>query len=377
VIGGNFTQVWADYDLEKKKNAKRLEQDRKFITSAIQRIDPFEMSRLMYVEVWNERFPSNEQFDKSGKERKTRPYVAEFLGRANIFLDLDASQPVSDCLTLKLQDGAEGGLPKRELTGSITLQYEWTPQPGEGGALQQENAQRMAEFTSRSSRLSGTMGDAPLSNQEQAMQIRQSVQSQSGLTSAQKAEWIRLREETQQTLYGTLKVTVMGAEGLMNLTYTKGKKGGSNPYCRVFCYPTSPVKVAEDESILCPGAWRSPQDVGTLAPKWNANHTFNFAWPFGWKFRLESPESPEQEDQPEQDKPEGSSLSMQAVSCVPSGPSTGGSFGMFAGPAPTKKAHVSALVQGLGRELTGLRQELRALNSRVTRFSPELPAERM
>merc|ERR1719199_418281 len=122
VIGGNFTQAWFDYDQEKQREAAQTDKDRMFITSAIQRIDPHEMSRLVYVEVWNERLP-----DEDGRGKSTRPDVAEFLGQVHILANLDPLEPVAQTMTMPLSDGEEGGLPHRKLTGNITLQYEWSP----------------------------------------------------------------------------------------------------------------------------------------------------------------------------------------------------------------------------------------------------------
>merc|ERR1711865_1211243 len=153
-----------------------------------------------------------------GRDKSARPDVAEFMGQAYIILDLDPLATVTNTLTLPLCDGAEGGLPNRKLTGDITLQYDWVP--------------------------TATTFDG------------------GGEPSA------------TGPVEGTLKVTVMWCEGLMNLVYSRGKRTGSNPYCRVFCYPDSPV----GEQTLRPSAWRSPLAVGTLSPKWNASHTFNFLW---------------------------------------------------------------------------------------------------
>merc|ERR1719424_985956 len=300
VIGGNFTQVWSDYDLENRREAAQTEKDRKFITSAIQRIDPHEMSKLVYIEVWNERFPDTASCANDARSKSSRPDVAEFLGQAHLFLDLNPQQPVALTLTLPLQDGAEGGLPHRKLTGNISLQYEWQP--------------LITTFAG---------GDQP--------------------------------PDPFRSVQGKLKVTVCACEGLMNLTYTRGKRSGSNPYCRVFCYPDSPT----ENNTLCPRAWRGPLAVGTLSPKWHACHTFNFCW-----------KTPQGRLEPN-DAPLGSIQSKQDI--------IGRSDGTFAGPAISKKGQVAALVQSVGRELLLLREELRSLNNRITRFSSttEPPAERM
>merc|ERR1719440_2452634 len=301
VIGGNFTQVWDEYAQEKKREVAQTVKDRKFITSAIQRIDPFEMSRLMYVEVWNERFPDERSFAAGGRSRSARPQVHEFVGQANVFLEFDPENSTRNTKTLKLEHGAEGVLPKRDITGTITVGYEWTPAKGGGPPPP------------------GINGESP------------------------------------QSLQGQLKVTVMHAEGLAKLTYSKDGKsrGGCNPYCRVFCYPNSPT----EKVPLCPSAWRSPLDADTVSPKWNAVHTFEFNWV---------------PPKPVEDAPEGPPGSPRGLEL-----GTGRSDGTFAGPPLTKKGQVYSLVQILDRELMLLRAELRALQNRITRFSltPEPPAE--
>lgn len=315
IIGGNFSDVWVQYALDKRASIEQTEKDKRFITAAIQRIDPFEMSRLIYVEVWNERFPESERFDRSGRNLSTRPDIAEFIGQAHAVVEMPSDRSTSETRILKLQEGAEGKLHRREVSGSITIQYEWTP-PEEA-------------FTS---------GDVDKLN-------GQTVPGESPRSSGY--------------LRGKLKVTVVSADNLTNLTYSNGKRAGSNPYCRVFCYPHSPC----NGRTVCPSAWRMPLDVGTLSPKWNASHVFNFSW-VSPKERLSL------ECAPNQDK---SALTKVQES------GTTGSAGTFAKSLLSKKSGASALVQSLSQELKCLSDELRALNDRATRFSltPEPPAERM
>merc|ERR1711924_122276 len=156
---------------------------------------------------------------------------------------------------------------------------------------------------------------------------------------------------------GQLKVTVMHAEGLVNLTYNRGKKTGSNPYCRVFCYPRSP---ADRKNCLIPQAWRSPLNVSTLSPKWNASHTFDFWW------------MPSKGLQDARFARRASRIIKRV-----SGPD--GSDGQFARRATDRRRQVSNIVQGLEGNLKCLREDVRSLNQRVTRFSltPEPPAEPM
>merc|ERR1711908_65955 len=132
----------------------------------------------------------------------------------------------------------------------------------------------------------------------------------------------------------------MQAEGLMNLTYNGSRKGGANPYCRVFCYPRSPI----GDTTLCPEAWQSSVVAGTVSPSWGTEHTFNFCW---------FEEGSEDQMPPEEEPP---ALVKES--------STERSEGKFAGP-PTNKVPVSKLVRSLVEDLSSLRAEVRALNHRV------------
>jgi len=332
VIGGNFSQVWNEVAIEKRVASEELKEDQKFITAAIQRIDPFEMSKLMYVEVWNARFPDQAkldgvQSDVNVPSRMKRPDVAEFIGRANFVLRLDPSHPVAGVTqTLKLQDGAEGGLPKRTVTGSITVQYDWAPGDYQS-LLGQADASAAGSATFALVDTTGSHdGDA---------------------------------RPNGESLHGKLKVTVMHAEGLINSSYQCGKLAHSNPYCKVFCYPRS----ANGKGPLVPACWRSPVQVGTCSPRWFAHSVFDFCWT-----------PPQPEDLQEEDVPvEGPPLSSIQE------PTKLRSEGTFAGPTLMKRAQVSGLVRTLGQELNALREEVRTLKSRVHLFSltPERPAERM
>merc|ERR1712139_93772 len=76
IIGNNFEQCWSDYDIEKRAQAAQTKRDRMFITTAIERVDPEIMGKLLYIEVWNERFPDEKSFAASGRNRSDRPHVA-------------------------------------------------------------------------------------------------------------------------------------------------------------------------------------------------------------------------------------------------------------------------------------------------------------
>jgi hypothetical protein len=320
VIGGNFSQVWDDYAVEKRRQVAQTDKDRKFITSAIQRIDPREMSRLMYIEVWNERFP--EERNIAGRSVSARPDVAEFLGQVHLYLQLDPDHPVAVTKhDMHLLDGAEGPLPGRKVTGTVSIQYEWTPLVttfaggGEPAPLQ------------------------PLDPPGSAPKFQQSASEVDSLKPVQ----------------GKLKISILGCHNLMNLTYGRGKQAGSNPYCRVYVFPQAP----ESESPVRPSAWRSPLAVGTLAPKWHSSHTFNYLWT----------------------APKGSAelADEEAEASTSVEDKAGRSDGTFAGSNLTKKGQIAALMKALRLDFKVLPEELHALSNRITRLSstPEPPAERM
>merc|ERR1719379_309194 len=117
VIGGNFTQAWALYTLRKERQLRETEKDKQFITSAIQRIDPFAMSNLMLVEIWHERFPVEESGALPREGLIARPDPAEFLGSVNLQLDLPHDRRVDASLSLKLQNCTD--FAKRDIQGTL------------------------------------------------------------------------------------------------------------------------------------------------------------------------------------------------------------------------------------------------------------------
>jgi hypothetical protein len=330
ILGEEFTRVWEVFNEKKRLDAYDLSEDHKFITAAIQRIQPFVMSKYLYVEVWNERLTTQDgdtsTLSIADPTDPTRPGDAEFLGRAVFEMNLEQDRASGQLLHGKLYDMSEedhqddcgGGQEtcNRHITGHIYLHYEWTP-----------------EAPAKKSQVVGTRpseGDTAPAGPESFMEKRPTLKE--------------LLNEPDY-LHGKLQVTLEKAEGLMNLIYMGGKKCGSNPYCRVFCYPRSPTS----KGTLCPEAWRSPMVVGNVSPKWDAVHTFDFAW------EQESAEEPPPVEPPAPVKDS----------------STDRSEGTFAGPPPKGKVEVSQLVQSLGNDLNSLRDEIQALNNRVARFSGE------
>mmetsp|Transcript_11157 Transcript_11157/g.24964 ORF Transcript_11157/g.24964 Transcript_11157/m.24964 type:complete len:810 (+) Transcript_11157:117-2546(+) len=223
VIGGTFSQVWDELEREKRREAKRKHSESASITSAIQKIDPSTMSNLLLVEVWNERFPGSGNLDEWGinDNTKLRPHDAEFMGQAQLELDLDPKKNVMKRHVVKLRSDFERV--KRQVTGTVTLQYEWKP-----------------DLNSPGERI-------------------KTCWTQSG--------------EPPPRIFGTLVVTLIAADHLINLDL-HDPKSLSNPFCTVLCYPAPPAH----REVLCPCAWRAPSRTNTLSPRWNVSHSFHFHW---------------------------------------------------------------------------------------------------
>jgi len=237
VIGGNFTEAWDEVKEVKKEKDEEQKKDRVFITSAIQRIEPFELSRLMLIEVWNERFPPTDQDQAFGPPREgvaTRPHPAEFLGEVMLTLDLTPNQDVvCGPITLPLRANREH-IVDRDVAGSLTVSYQWKPKvPATEGFQAKEK-----EMIQRAKTASG--------------------------------------REILPDLYGELTVTLVGADNLLNVCYSKNERLArqlSNPYCIVFCYPNSP-----GDGQLKPVAWRSSTINQSLSPRWESGYTWKFEW---------------------------------------------------------------------------------------------------
>lgn len=299
VIGGNFTQAWAEYTKRKQRQLQETEKDKQFITMAIQRIDPFAMSTLMMISIWHERFPCDDQTPaeriRPREGLDIRPDPAEFLGEVCLNLDLPLDHAVEKTMSAPLQNRPDS---QKRITGTLDFQYEWKP----------DSIQNPEEPLSPDSlKRSGT---------------------------------------AFPTLKGVLKVTIIGANGLLNLSWTRSKKTFSNPYCQVLCYPVSP----EVGETLRPACWRTHTFVDGLNPRFEASHSFTFRW----KAILPSPGAEGAESQPDQ--------TINGVLDVSSASSTA-----VEGTRKGIEDDVMVALKGLCREVTFLRDEVGNLNSRMDR----------
>lgn len=226
VIGGNFSTVWDETEEQKKLDRAEKREESSIIKVSNQRFLAFDtMSKLMVIDVWNERFPP-ENLKEAWNERK-KPLKGDFMGCARFELNLSSSRRISEEKTLELR--ADYDMVPRKVSGKITVRYDWTPE------------------------------DPP------------SVDPATDLS---------------HLLSGTLKLTIVSAQNLINLNLGRPNVF-SNPYCIVLCYPKSAwqptANAANKSSPVCEGfvrpcIWRAPPVINNLNPEWNCDHTFLFSW---------------------------------------------------------------------------------------------------
>jgi hypothetical protein len=240
------------------------------------------------------------------------------MGQVSLRLELSPDEQCVQTHVLKLRSQSstqtsDKATDKREVNGTITVQYEWKP---------------MA--------LSGESPEGPaIDDQDAAWRIGKSV-----------------------ALRGWLKVTLVGADNLINLSYHKSGKVFSNPYAMVFLYPCSP----SPGQILCPACWRSPSQPNTIHPRWGASQSWGFLWMHQ--------EEEEEEATVTQD------ASASPVSLEQSAQGSPRLGGMAIHPEPcTSDSDASVTVipdedilkvlQRFGRDVSQLREEVQAVSSRI------------
>jgi len=214
VIGGTFTQVWADFAINKKNQAEILRREMVYVAHAIQRIQPAKVSRLLMLEVWND----------DGKHEQMPASPEDFMGEVKIELELWPDFEVkSKEMRLRLRPNHQ--VVKKDITGYITVRYDWFP---------------------------ATPGTA-MDHIDEA----EDGDSQS----------------SQKLLHGTLHLEIISAENLINTDWGQ-HYGQSSPYVMALCYPESP----DPESLLRPAVWRSPVVEHTLNPVWKCGHDYQYLW---------------------------------------------------------------------------------------------------
>jgi len=212
VIGGTFIQVWDMYKIERKRQLGEIEKEMTYVTLAVQKLEPWRLCSLLMLEVWHDARPDS-TLTRVQEAMRRRPPASQFLGQATLQLDLPSNKQTSREVRLKLCN--DGEPVKRCIAGSVTVKYTWNPhQPDQS----------------------------------------------------------RPRLNQQFDLMGQLSLTVVQADGLVNLNFAHGG-GASNPYCTLLCYPESP-KAGQ----LNPCIWRTETKAGTCSPQWGATKSINFAW---------------------------------------------------------------------------------------------------
>lgn len=200
----------------KKEDAEILRREMEYIAHAIQRIEPSKVSRLLYLQVWND----------DGQSMTDMPASPEdFMGEVKIELELPENGEVRGKeMRLRLQPNLS--IVKREITGFITVRYDW------GFPVHE-------------------------------------------------AEDDGVSPPLKKLLHGTLRLEIISATGLVNNDWARKAPDDlcrfpplSSPYVLALCYPNSP----RPEAHLNPVVWRCPTAHQMLNPQWQCGHTFHYLW---------------------------------------------------------------------------------------------------
>jgi hypothetical protein len=312
--------VWDDYEKRQKNQAKMTLDDKKFITRAIQKIDPFTLSRKVLIEVWHER-SKVEKEDKFKEGVSGRPDAAEFMGEA--FLDLDLMEEIPPTtLELKLQSNPD--LSSRDVCGTITIVYEYKP--------------------------------ADEDDDDDGLEKR--ISAVSTTTSC----------KVFPNFTGELKVLILRAEGLTNCCWSvdanrrsRAWEPTANPYVILYCYPNSPERKG---GVLRPAAWRSPTVMNSLSPTWNQGASFNYRW--RRPIEVKPPEASRESASPNPLKLQDASLGV-SQDAGQSPPSSMSASDLKDADLKTvdDPAKIMALLQHMGREMGILQNQVQTLAARL------------
>jgi len=114
VIGGNFIQVWKEYDLEKHKNLQNKQREDMMLKKSGCWGDPLHYSKSLLIEIWHD----------SGIMSK-EAVQAEFLGEVDCMLTLPPKARFSEQRTLKVTPNFDKA--RRQVRGQLTFEYSWEP----------------------------------------------------------------------------------------------------------------------------------------------------------------------------------------------------------------------------------------------------------
>eukprot|EP00747_Dinoflagellata_sp_TGD_P102919 gnl/TRDRNA2_/TRDRNA2_168798_c0_seq2.p1 gnl/TRDRNA2_/TRDRNA2_168798_c0~~gnl/TRDRNA2_/TRDRNA2_168798_c0_seq2.p1 ORF type:complete len:758 (-),score=159.78 gnl/TRDRNA2_/TRDRNA2_168798_c0_seq2:65-2338(-) len=306
IIGGTFSKTWEDFIEEKQKEREALKREMVFIARAVQKIEPARMARLVLIQVWNDtgKLESGRGEAFSEIEDQSKPHQAEFMGEVKVELQMPPDKPFVEEKVLKLKDSPE--TVKRKVTGTITLKYTWEPGQQDGG-----NANNKAAETSKNTTPSDDIS-GPI---------------------------------------GTLKLTLIAGEGLINLDTSK-KSGKTSAFACVTAYTNSP---AVGENQLKPVVWRVPTAQSSLSPKWNATHTFEYRWAKSEGHREES-------------SPKAVSKSAAELASSPEQQIDASQL------RAKQLAALSSIIRDLSEQVDGFKEELKRLSGRFHGLSSKLKA---
>eukprot|EP00747_Dinoflagellata_sp_TGD_P165303 gnl/TRDRNA2_/TRDRNA2_186395_c0_seq1.p1 gnl/TRDRNA2_/TRDRNA2_186395_c0~~gnl/TRDRNA2_/TRDRNA2_186395_c0_seq1.p1 ORF type:complete len:732 (-),score=128.69 gnl/TRDRNA2_/TRDRNA2_186395_c0_seq1:168-2363(-) len=113
VIGGNFSQVWREFDTEKKLLADIRLQEEWMMKKSVALSDPLSYCRRILIEVWHD----------AGISDTVGQGYAEFMGEVDFKLDLSAEQVLRRRETQPLVENLSKG--NRCVRGSLTFEYSW------------------------------------------------------------------------------------------------------------------------------------------------------------------------------------------------------------------------------------------------------------
>jgi len=219
VMGGNFSQVWSNFDNEKIREERMLKEAQLFVTTQMLRLAPERLSKMMLIEIWDDNCMLTGPED-------ARPSAHSFMGEAKCSLYLPVNQVVEKQVTLQLESNED--IVDRNVTGDIVMRYQWTP-----AGLQTSKYRHV-----------GFADDTPMSESE---------------------------------FKGTLQITIVSADRLINLRgLGTSRRNVSSPYCLVFVYPNRPSA----DGVLHPSVWRTLTAPKTLSPVWEATDTFDYNWTY-------------------------------------------------------------------------------------------------
>jgi hypothetical protein len=222
VIGNNFSQVWAEYDKEKKKEYENALKEEMMLRRSIAWGDPLHYSRRILLEVWHDpglrrkKKEDGEEADAETEEDDLAQYAmtdddqAEFMGEVDCTLDMPPQEQVLNRkVTVPLTSNYEKA--RRRVRGTLTFEYNWRPTTEKSG------------------------GDALLA--------------------------------------GDLQVSIIGGHDLIAIDW-KGSCS-SDPYCVVVAYPQSP----DDADGKVEPVWRrTPTQWDTSNPRWDYPVQFDIHW---------------------------------------------------------------------------------------------------